>query len=1104
MNSKETSLIERLCADNEKFSELHRELQEGNSIVIEELWNSPKALIAGLAQKATGKYIIILTAAQNEERGLYHDFPFFTDCPVIDFPAWETLPGEGIPPSPDIVGDRYKVLEKIESDFEPNIIITNLQAILQKLILPRNFNRLYLDLKTGQNYGYTVLIEKLKEMGYARSVNAADKGEYAVRGGIIDVFPVSSHEPFRIEFWGDDIESIRSYDPIGQKSIAIVKECRITPGREMEFVSGKEGLCTIFDYLDDNVLVIFDDLLALEDKYASLVSMCGTSTSSFAGMEELMEQMAPLQKIYLSKTPIEELGDIRILSGRKGGFYSENAPIHKIGFEMFNRQLEAGRWVHPFTPIRNAFFEDAPVDAEISGEEVFHALGKLPQEKTELIVLCNSEAEKMNFHKKILEAHINLPKKTAVIDGYLSSGFTIAHSDLILMPMTEVTRRYKIRRQKLRSTYHTSPVETYDLAPGELVVHINNGIGKYLGQEKRNDHTGIEKEFMLLEYAEGAKLYVPMNQTHMVTKYIGSNESLPKMHTLGSKNWQKIKFKTEQAIIGYAQDLLELYAKREIKGGFSYPEDSDDVSAFEEEFPFQETEDQLAAIAGIKSDMVSNKAMDRLICGDVGYGKTEVAMRAAFKAVVDGGKQVAVLVPTTVLALQHYENFVERMSNFPIRIGHLSRFVSAKQQKKTLEEVAAGSVDILIGTHRIVGKDVLFKELGLVIIDEEHRFGVRVKEHLKKIKVGVDCLTLSATPIPRTLYMSLIGARDMSVINTPPQDRLPIKTVISEPNDEMIKAALLRELARDGQAYYIHNRVETLPEVAGHLKKLLPGARIATVNGQMGSAEIDEVFHAFKSGLIDILVATTIVESGIDIPNANTMIIDNADRFGMADLYQLRGRIGRWNRRAYAYFFVRRLHTLPEPARKRLDALAQSTGYGGGMRLAMCDLEIRGGGHILGEEQSGHISAIGFHFYCKLLKRTIKSLVGSTVQVLTETKVDFFRLAAIPEDYIPESSLRMEIYQRLGEAINWEELKEIMDEIIDRFGPLPEAAIWLYHFSRIRLFASLRGFTQVKIEKNYVITIKSEKEKPITKKYPLKPTSKPEELEELVLKCLMT
>jgi transcription-repair coupling factor (superfamily II helicase) len=1052
--------------NSEKIQALLAAFGNQDSILIEETWNAPKALIAALAQQATGKHVLILTGASQEETRLFHDFPFFTEQTAIEFPAWETLPSENIAPSPDVVGERYKVLEEISAGTRPRIILSGLQACLQRLIPPQKFKNLYLHLKVKDTIPFDRFIQHLLEMGYQRRPVASDKGEFAVRGGIIDVFPVSSPDPFRVEFWGDDIESLRIYDPIGQKSISAVQSLEITPAKELELLGQEKELCTILDYLGPQTVVIFDDLLALEDRYSSLVSICGTSTRIFSSIDQLMDAIAPLQKVFLSQNPIEELSEVRLLEKSAASYYSSQVPMLKLSFHMFNRQFEARRWQHPFLPISQYLLPERAENEEVTGQEILQSLSKLEKSSTHLHFLCSTELEEASLQKRLYEAGIKLPKSTTYHMAYLSSGFFMEDNQLLVLPMTEITQRYKIRRQKQRSTYHTTPAESYDLSPGDLVVHLNNGIGQFVGLEKRPNHQGTLSEFFVIEYADKARLFVPLNQAYLITKYIGSHEEIPKLHTLGSHRWKKTKENTERAIMSYAADLLELYAKRTVKEGYSYPEDSPDMIAFEEDFPYVETEDQLSAISAFKEDMQNKKCMDRLICGDVGYGKTEVAMRAAFKAVVDGKKQVAVLVPTTVLAMQHYENFVERMSNFPINVAVLSRFRSPKQIRESLEGIAKGSIDIVIGTHRLVSEDVMFKDLGLVIIDEEQRFGVKAKEHLKKLKVSVECLTLSATPIPRTLYMSLIGARDMSVINTPPQDRLPITTAITEANDQTIKNALLRELSRDGQAYIIHNRVETIYDFAERVKKLLPMARVVVGHGQMSNDEIDSVFHAFKSGQADILIATTIVENGIDIPNANTILIDRADQFGMADLYQLRGRVGRWNRRAYAYFMVPRMRSLPEISRKRLNALIEAQGYGGGMKIAMRDLEIRGAGNILGLEQSGHVEAIGFHLYCKLLKRTLQTLQGKIPSVITDTKIDFPMIdARLPEDYVNEVSLRMEIYQRLGEAISFDDVDFLWEELKDRFGNPPDEAVWLYHLTRIRVHASLHGFTLLKLDK---------------------------------------
>ncbi|MEX2304856.1 MAG: transcription-repair coupling factor [Waddliaceae bacterium] len=1081
---------------NEKLLQLSHALRDGENILIEELWDSPKALVAELAQRTTGKHVLIITAEQTETHKLFHNLVHFSDHSVHEFPAWEALPEEKIAPSPDIVGERYQVLESVLNETKPALILSSLQACLQQLIVPNQFSDLYLSIAVNEEVDFDKVITQLVSMGYRREGIVADKGEFAVRGGIIDVFPVSSPDPFRIEFWGDEVQSIRTFDPVAQTSVARVKELKITAAREMELLQKSQEKGSILDYLCNDAIIVFDDLLRLEDRWIELKKLLQNQLN-FYSFEEFLKSCENLQKIFFSQQPIEELSQVRALDRKAGGYYSESGPMHALSFEIFEQTFDVKRWQNPFIPLSNYLLPTREEGDVGSGIELLRAVSS---KEISLQFLCQTEAEERTLHKMIVEEGVTLPKTTETVLGYLSSGFVL--SNQVVFPYTELTGRFKIRRQKLRSTYHMPASEMFDIIPGEMVVHFHNGIGKYLGTEKRRNHEGFVVEFFVIEYSKGAKLFVPLDQAHLITKYIGSGEEAPKPHELGSKKWAKTREKTEIAILGYAKDLLRLQAEREIKGGFAYPEDGSDFTQFEEEFPFAETEDQLAAIKGIKEDMISQKPMDRLVCGDVGYGKTEVAMRAAFKAVCDGGKQVAVLVPTTVLAMQHYDNFKERMENFPVNVACLSRFQSTKERKKTIEGLLQGSVDIVVGTHRLISKDVEFKNLGLVIIDEEQRFGVKAKEHLKQIKTGVDYLTLSATPIPRTLYMSLIGARDMSVINTPPQDRLPIKTVITKPEDEIIKSALLRELSRDGQAYFVHNRVETIDFAASRIQKLLPQARIAIVHGQMHANMIDSVFHAFKNGTVDILVATSIVESGVDIPNANTILIDRAAHFGLADLYQLRGRVGRWNRPAFAYFLIQNPHSLTEVSRKRLNALAESSGYGGGMKLAMRDLEIRGAGDILGTEQSGNVTAIGFHLYCKLLKRTVKGLKGALPDALVEAKVEFPIEARLSEEYINESSLRVDIYHRLGDASTPEEVDEIFEEVQDRFGPIPPPAVWLYHLMRLRAWASLNGYALIKHEKLSLTVQKKVKGKLQQAKFIFKLPTTPQALENEVIRLL--
>jgi transcription-repair coupling factor (superfamily II helicase) len=1082
-----------------RFPAFQEAIQQRESLLLEELWNSPKALLIALAHRLTKKNLIIITSGTHEYH-LFHDLPYFSENAPLEFPAWETLPSEDILPSADIVGERYQILRHIGEQKSSVILIATLQACLQRLLPPDTLKKMHLIFKVGEHVSFQEVPDRLAAMGYHRKSIASDKGDFAVRGGIIDLFPASAPEPYRIEFFENEIVSIRKYDPIGQISVGKVNEIVVTPGEELELVSKQNQLSTIFDYLKGDTILVFDDLLALEDKAIALKSMTGYSSKLFLSIEEFLEHVSPLQKIYFTSSPLEELSEVRILE-KSGPLYAEGAPPHEIEFHFFNRALKAKRWRHPFIPILPAFCPpEIPLD-QFSADDFIRRILGMP---LTLHFLCSSETEEKNLQERIASIETEKIANILFEKNYLSDGFFLKDPHYALIPLTEFTHRFRIRRQKQRSYYHTLPVEMLALTPGEAIVHMNNGIGKFLGIEKRPNHLGVETEFLLVEYAQGAKLYVPIEQANLVSKYIGATEEVPKFHTLGSSQWKKARERTEVAILGYAQDLLKLQAERAIKPGFSYPPDTDLVVRFEEEFPYQETPDQLDAIQKIRGDMLSSKLMDRLVCGDVGYGKTEVAMRAAFKAVVDGGKQVAVLVPTTVLALQHYETFIARMANFPLRIEHLSRFRTPKEIKKTLENVAAGSVDIVIGTLRVISKDVSFKNLGLVIIDEEQRFGVKAKEHLKTLKVDVDCLTLSATPIPRTLYMSLVGARDMSVINTPPEDRLPIQTFVCQSNEDVIKNALIRELARDGQAYIIHNRVETIFQFADRIRKLVPSARIVVGHGQMSADELDRVFHAFKQGNADILIATSIIENGIDIPNANTILVDRADRFGLADLYQIRGRVGRWNKKAYCYFLVPNTRELSEISRKRLSALTQSSGHGGGMKVAMHDLELRGAGNILGTEQSGHVSAIGFHLYCKLLKKAILALQKKDTPILySETKVEFPFDARLPEDYINEVSLRMEIYQRLGDCETFEEIDHLMQEIRDRFGPPPTQVHWLHKLTRIRLFAARNRFSLLKITKLMLLAEQDHgKKNKISQKIVIRFPKNPEELETIVMEAL--
>jgi len=1065
-------------------------VSQGKSALIEELWDGPKAALIALLKKSSSKNILVITSDKSENR-LAHNLDYFGLNHFLEFPAWETLPGEEIPPSPDIVGRRFEILHHLLTKKGPHLLLCPLQACLQKLppkeILKPNCNLW----KIHEEIPFDALDEFLEALGYRKEPVVADKGHYALRRGILDIFPLSSPEPVRIEFFGDEIESIRTFDPTGQKSISKVEEIFLCPASEPHMLEESKELSSLFDYMGKDIYIVFDDLLALEDRYFSLKGLQGAKSRFFFSMKELLAEIESHSHLYFSKETAESLGEVDMDKKMGRDFYSGKMPIQPLTFEIFGQRVSAGRMRHPFVSISEYF-------AATNKEEILAGIHRLSKNPLELSFLTSTESEEKTLRNMIEQQGISLPEKTRFERGYLSSGFALSDVQIAIVPMTEMTGRLRVRRQKWRGTYHTPAAEFHELKPGDLVVHFHNGIGKYLGTEKHKNHLGHEAEFLVIEYAGSSKLFVPLSSSHLVSRYIGSSEEIPTLNNLSTQKWQQARQKAQKAIIGYAEELLRRNAEREVAGGFIYPTDSDEMFQFETDFPFVETDDQIAAIRAIKQDMMSDKAMDRLICGDVGYGKTEVAMRAAFKAVYDGKKQVAVLVPTTVLAMQHYETFTERMANYPINIGVVSRFLPAKTVRENIEKAKSGALDILIGTHRIVSKDVAFSDLGLIVIDEEQRFGVRVKEHLKQLKVGVDCLTLSATPIPRTLYMSMIGARDVSIINTPPQDRLPIKSHIIERNNEVIKNALLRELSRDGQVFFVHNRVETIHKIADEIQKLVPEARIVVGHGQMSSDELDRVYHLFKNGEADILVATTIVENGVDIPNANTILIDRADQFGLASLYQLRGRVGRWNRPAYCYYLIPFKRELQELTLKRLNALVESSGYGGGMKIAMRDLEIRGAGDILGTKQSGQISSVGFHLYCKLLKKTIDAMKRKSAPSFIETKMEFLFDARLPEDYISEPSLRMELYHRLGEASSDEETDLILSEMKDRFGEPPLPMIWLYHLTRIRIHAQARNFTLLKFEKFTFTGERKYKKETIRQTVPLPKTKNPKEFEEAV------
>lgn len=1005
------------------------------STYLENLSSSAKAYL--IAQWAEENPIVIITSGERDSP-LLDEVGYFNPVKTSDFCAWETLPSDEMRPSYDVMGRRIDFLKQASS---LQVVTMSVHALLQKTLPSETIENHQVTLKKGEHSSFEKLPKLLEQWGYTRCTQVLDKGQYAYRGGIIDVFCPDQTKPYRIDFFGDDIDSIRTFDLGTQKSIDKIPQITISLADESLFI--KEKTVSVLDYFK-NPILYFDDIVGIEEKVVSLKKAHSNLFSSFTTLVQKHKM------VLHSKDPLEKIG-------------GQVLDRELVSVPLYDRSYDSTRYIPPFLSLEQLISIEGTFKDKL--ERLIELKSHLSTD-SELNFVYQTEKEKKCAEPILLP----LPFKVKYTKGYLSSSLFIPSKKIGYLSSSELSDIHLVHRDPLREGIHAPTSTFHELEKGDLVVHLHNGVGKYCGIEKQKDASGAVSEFMKLEYKNGGTLFVPLSQSHLVTRYIGG-DSAPVMHELGTKKWQKAKLNAEKAIMGYAKELLEVQAARELKGGFTYPIDSEEMQLFEAEFPYRETEDQLKAIEACKKDMCSSKAMDRLVCGDVGYGKTEVALRMAAKAALDGSKQVALLAPTTILALQHYETFKERLTHFPINLGILTGLQTPKQNKETLAKLNNGEIDIVVGTHKLVSKSVTFKDLGLLIIDEEQKFGVKVKENLKQKKEGVDSLTLSATPIPRTLYLSLVQAKDMSVIATPPHDRLPVKTLIVKREEKMIQEAIQRELLRDGQVYFIHNRVESIYRIASELQKLAPQAKLGITHGQMDPKELQEIFHAFKQGEIDILVSTTLLENGIDVPNANTIFIDRAHHFGLSDLYQLRGRVGRWNKAAYSYFLVPSKGNLSEDAKKRLQALVEASVMGGGLKVAMRDLEIRGGGDILGTLQSGHVSSIGFNLYCKLLNKTIHALQKSAPPSFIETRIETKIPAQIPSSYIPESALRLELYYRLGNCLSEADVDEIADELTDRFGRFPSEVEWLLVLTKIKILASSKHFTSLHIEDHKLLIV---------------------------------
>ena len=996
--------------------------KENGMIQISGCVNTQKIhLLSGIGSGCGYKLVVF----SNEEKAkkAYEEYLLFGEETYL-YPARDLLFYYADIKGKTLTNRRMEVLRAIaeKKKEEPVTVITTMDAFLDGIISPDEIQKNRIHITGEDTVDLTKLEQDLTALGYERESQIEAPGQFAVRGGIIDVFPLAEEMPVRIELWGDEIDSIRMFDAKSQRSIENISEITIYPASENCF--GNNGLVSFLKYFPENeTLLFYDEPHRLQETAETVEAEYTESLKNRAdaGMKEEGEEEL---RVFQTKDIISEMN-------RYSGIGLTTLESKCGLFKVRSVYTVQAKGVNPYN---NSF------------ELLTRDLKRLKRNGYRVVLLSGSRtrakrlAEDLrdydlsSFYSEDMQREVK-PGEIMAAYGYASEGYEYPMLKFVVISESDIFGRKK--KKKKRKKYEGQRIQDFaELKPGDYVVHENHGIGVYKGIEKIEVEK-IVKDYMKIVYAEGGVLYIPVAQMDLIQKYAGADAKKPRLNKLGTIQWGKTKSQVKKAVQIVAKDLVELYAVRQQSEGFVYGPDTVWQKEFEEMFPFEETDDQLQAIEDTKHDMESKKIMDRLICGDVGYGKTEIAIRAAFKAVQEG-KQVVCLVPTTILAQQHYNTFVQRLKEFPVRIDLLCRFRSAAEPKKTLEDTKKGFVDILVGTHRVLSKDVVFKDLGLLIIDEEQRFGVTHKEKIKKLKENIDVLTLTATPIPRTLHMSLIGIRDMSVLEEAPNERMPIQTYVMEYNDEMVREAITRELARDGQVYYVYNRVNDIADVAGRIQSLVPDANVAFAHGQMKERELEDIMYDFINGDIDVLVSTTIIETGLDIPNANTMIIQDADRFGLSQLYQLRGRVGRSNRMAYAFLLYQRDKLLKEVAEKRLSAIREFTDLGSGIKIAMRDLEIRGAGNLLGEAQSGHMEAVGYDLYCKMLNEAVRQLKGGPEAETFTTLIDLNVDAYIPEYYIKNEYQKLDIYKRIAAIESEEELEDMTEELIDRFGDIPK------------------------------------------------------------------
>lgn len=1063
-------------------------------------------------------YRLILTYSETKAKELYEDYKFF-DSEVLYYPAKDLIFYSVDIHGNLLVKERMKAVKQIAEKGSATLILS-IDGCMDKLLPLEQMKKLIHTVREADVLEVEDFKKKLITLGYERVAQVEGSGQFAIRGGIIDVFPLTEDNPVRIELWDDEVDSIRLFELQSQRSIERIEKIDLYPAAEViiDDDSFKKGMEKIKKELKENEAVLRKngkieeahrlktgvsemlEQLALLRESVSLDSyieyFCDRTVSLLDYFDkdktvifldepqrtveksetvelEFRESMSHrLENGYMLPGQTDVLWDVRSIFSKISGYKSVllSSLEQKVKYIDIEKTFYLNaRNVNPY----NNSFELLVKDLQQWKRNGYRVL-LLSGSRTRAARLAEDlRGFELNAYFRENCENVIQNGEIMVTNGSIHRGFEYPLIKFVVITETDIFGMEKKKRKK-KTAYSGQKIQSFtDLNVGDYVVHEGHGLGIYRGIEKVNVDR-VTKDYIKIEYGDGGKLYLPATQLDLIQKYSGGEGRQPKLNKLGGQEWQKTKTKVKGAVKEIAKELVELYAARQSKEGYVYGKDTVWQKEFEELFQYEETEDQLNAIAATKEDMESTKIMDRLICGDVGYGKTEIAIRAAFKAVQEG-KQVVYLVPTTILAQQHYNTFCQRMKDFPVTVELLSRFRTSKEQKRAIEGLKKGFVDIVIGTHRVLSKDVVYKDLGLLIIDEEQRFGVTHKEKIKQMKASVDVLTLTATPIPRTLHMSLIGIRDMSVLEEPPVDRLPIQTFVLEYNEEIIREAVNRELARGGQVYYVYNRINGIDEIADRIKALVPDAEVAYAHGQMQEHQLERIMYDFINGEIDVLVSTTIIETGLDIPNVNTMIIHSADQLGLSQLYQLRGRVGRSNRTSYAFLMYKKDKMLKEVAEKRLHAIREFTDLGSGFKIAMRDLEIRGAGNILGAQQHGHMEAVGYDLYCKLLNDAVRTLKGEKPEKNFETTVDMDINAFIPPGYIRNEVQKLDIYKRIAGIENEDEYQDMQDELIDRFGDMPESVENLLAIAYTKAVAHQADIVEISANKKEIRIIMFEK-----------------------------